>query len=1823
MATDLTSTTFSSTYRDDWTEDDNYHRILFNNGRALQARELTQMQTIIQEELGRFGKHIFKEGAQVNGQEPFILEKFAFVKIASFAGVGSFEDIPVGTTIQVTGGSPSTKAEVLEAKTIGSDDVLYIQYTHGNNALNTVFADGASLQSSDASITLTAEGTNATGFGVKYIQPEGDFFVLNHFVHVEEQSLIISSFSDTVDAVIGFKVEEKIITVSDDNDLYDNAANVVNTASPGADRYQITLTLINEVDIVAGENFVFLARIENSTIVETSGKDDYNVLADTLATRTREESGNYVVEPFIMTVDEGVVDSSLDVSITDGIGYVNGYRTQPGPTLLKLPKPTATETFADSAIAVNYGNYFVSDAGQSLPAYNVDLDLRTATGYGGSTIGTAKVRQSEEDGANTRFYMYDVRLNSATADIGTVRSVGENATSYFDLDLAPSGGRAALLGAGQNSALYELPSSRPKSINDGSIRMVVQRGELNIQAVQDGSDTTVTVSNPTDGTLTAGGRWVVRSRSNPGATESGYNVSGGEIRWTGDISRVNDFFDVHFFVALDIAGSTSRTKNLTTTTIASGSLSVDDAGNKYLPLGVPDIYEVDSVRLTNSSGPAADDRFRLDNGQRDNYYLNGRLYLDSAFSWDGTVYTSFKNFTRSTTGTDRFYSVNSYPAAVAYGDIPDHQLADGTIINLRDYIDMRPDVDESGNATNTFDYAENQSTIAATQEYYLARADKVLLTQDGNIQILMGQQSRSPQFKQTPDNSLELYKIMLNPNTLDEQDLTVTPMEHKRYTMKDIAKIEEKLDALEEFTTLSLLELESKIDSLFDSAGNARPEAGIVTDDQGDQRQADTLSGDYCASLDPDSKMYRPCFDEDNVRLVYDASLNPVSNGVTLKGDNVYLAYDSAGWKSQISATGTRNINPYGANDATGCIVLSPTSDEWKDSKHNAFQVVGGGAQVDRQQAFLWNNWQWNWFGRASEDIHVEPDEFSYTGEQGAFGRRRMFRQYRAENSSPVVTPRRGANGRFVTRVLSNNTVRYHVGNRAVDLALIPWIRSRKIYFHAKGLKPNTKHTPFFDGQTVSAFCREESFQRWSSRTDDAFGYNAASFTAHPDGTSDLISDANGEIQGSFFIPNVRPFRRVRVNGIAIGEVPPTTGYRYRAGVKEFKLLDVAENDITSSTSKAIAYYTVRGAIQTRSVSVLNTRFLDFAGPIYGVGSPVVYTPRETAAQIDGVSNSYVRVEEPHLSGQWGPNTGALTDVSPYNGRMGDILNDYISVNQLYYGGSNVNIRPTPHKVFAETFYVDNQFGVTLTNVKLYFAGKPSASQGQMPVSIEIRPMVNGAPSQYEIVPGSCVFKNPGDVNVPATAPTTNSAILSDAATDFEFEEPVYLNPWTSYALVIKSASTNYEVYTDVKNAYIIGSSSAKRLTGETNVGQPTSGRLFLPTSGPVYLPQYQENTMYQLRRAKFSPVTSGGLATSGQTGGANGSLILRNANIPTRLLDVNPIEVDGSTGTVYVKHPNHGLSPGDLVIISGVDAAVGGIASSNINCVAGDGVTVNAVDLNGFTFTAKNSDTSSSATVGGGEEVLCGRNIQFDYATPYMEAIVPPFTSLDFSAKFTSGLSIGDTTVNKYATQANNLEYERVVPRESTSFGDDPRVIANRDQETTSLSGNYSAYVKVDLKSGNDYVSPVIDLQRASLALVGNRIDNDNQIVNVSETSPIGALGSRHVATPIRLAQNAVGFQVKAKYRRYFGTEVLLYWRTATDGENINQKTWTEAQPVTPLGYTSRRFGQFKQGQWLIGGIGGELPPFSQVQTKFVFRSTKSGRVPAVKDIQTKLLAL
>ena len=151
-------------------------------------------------------------------------------------------------------------------------------------------------------------------------------------------------------------------------------------------------------------------------------------------------------------------------------------------------------------------------------------------------------------------------------------------------------------------------------------------------------------------------------------------------------------------------------------------------------------------------------------------------------------------------------------------------------------------------------------------------------------------------------------------------------------------------------------------------------------------------------------------------------------------------------------------------------------------------------------------------------------------------------------------------------------TVTEVIYDRVVSTTIVPFMRSRKVYFKVNGLVPNSTYYAFFDGISVANFVREETFSFHSSDDED-YGNRYGNITAHPEGATALVADAGGAIEGSFFIPN-------------------TPAIRFRTGTREFALLDISVYEKNTATSSATAIYTSSGAIETNFNSVVNTKAL-------------------------------------------------------------------------------------------------------------------------------------------------------------------------------------------------------------------------------------------------------------------------------------------------------------------------------------------------------------------------------------------------------------------------------------------------------------------------------------------------------------------------------------------------------------------------------------------------------------------------------------------------------
>ena len=136
------------------------------------------------------------------------------------------------------------------------------------------------------------------------------------------------------------------------------------------------------------------------------------------------------------------------------------------------------------------------------------------------------------------------------------------------------------------------------------------------------------------------------------------------------------------------------------------------------------------------------------------------------------------------------------------------------------------------------------------------------------------------------------------------------------------------------------------------------------------------------------------------------------------------------------------------------------------------------------------------------------------------------------------------------------------IGSRVVDVQLIPFMRSKKVFFRAQGLRPRTRYFPYFGKKNIDSLTRQEStFTRYGKRSDDQSNVFTG-LTTHPDGTSNLVSDSAGQLIGSFIVPN-------------------NDTQKFRTGQQEFKLMDISGGVDANAISTARPGYTASGIIQT------------------------------------------------------------------------------------------------------------------------------------------------------------------------------------------------------------------------------------------------------------------------------------------------------------------------------------------------------------------------------------------------------------------------------------------------------------------------------------------------------------------------------------------------------------------------------------------------------------------------------------------------------------------
>ena len=1359
-------------YYDDYDENKKFLRIMSRPGFPLQAREITQLQTILQNQIERLGDHFFEEGAVVRGGEITESSSIA-VRLDNTGTIFTEEQLKsfLGKTIRNNSGVQATIVAYADRSTTYQDDgyqIFFANYTTGSN-----FSAGETLTIQETlpviEVSIKSNNTNeppAIAQASNIVSIAEGFFYADGFLLKSDAGTIAASSSTATSAggaiyrdyvnpstSVGFRIEREIVTADQDETLKDPSFGFYNFNSPGADRYKVELKL-DQIPLTETnrESFFELVRIDQGNTTKQVRYTDYAIFEETLARRTYDESGHYTVSPFQVTTlthQDAFGTENEDfhaIQISSGKAYVNGYEFETiVPSYFPIERANGEdhqETLRVVTLNTPSKNYVTIEAEFNAwgPVTDTDRDMFTNQRAANierrnedgtfETIGTCNIRTIQEMaiGANEdynevrgefRLFLFNIRMNEGKrfkdlTDIsvqdGTVGS-DDNKTNRFRL--SEPNLDVLLKNPGSSRQIFKAPigSGLIKTNRDDLPSQFIVKKPYNFE--MSGSSATVTSEFPfLDSNYTNYVVYYGNNASGAGATmlrvgvdlnlQINNNASPKTLTISipsGSIAQPNGQGTV---IATQrwVSESTNPENNIRTKTLVETELTTPSLGGEVgsddetiVVLDHADVYEVTSI--TDEFGDVTD-RFDLDVNHTNEAYYNSRLILKAGFTCGTDADTgklklntvSYKRFSHAGNGP---FTVDSYPITdnFTYDDIPVFTDTEtGEKYSLADAFDFRPVAVSDENAR--FDNGSGEPQVVAMPSpafgsfvsyvHYMPRIDKLVIDSDRTFKLIQGIPSNTPVAPQTQVTQMTLGEFKVPAYTVSPDDIKYRHIDNQRTTMSGINEIEQtqQYDQYWAYTR----DLEARAIS---QAKAFKPEYFVGSNNT---VFVDTFIGhnntvtsvrDHNCSIDPEDGTLRPAFESS----FHHMGLTGAELGSNTKktSDNIYmLTHDTTIYTSNVLSSDTIKVNQFGIPDFLGTLQLSPSSDPYFSTIIKPKVMVNIVGEVDNWESNIvayqrgrtrgfgsqWRDWETLWFGsRKRNDINIEH----------------------SSSGSDYSAPKRSS---FVSRILSDKITR-KIGDKIVDLSVVPYARSRTITFTAKNLKPNTIHSVYFEGTRV---------------------------------VQAVSTNENGEATGSFDI----------------------SSRTFLTGKKLVRIQDQASLVISSSSADAI--YHAEGLLDTRSNDIFSAR-------------PAI--TRRKASNTEDVSEDYY---EANADGNLSP---VLNSVTP----------------------------------FAQEIYIDPtnfRNGLMLSDITLFFAKKPTAEQqaaNKPPVKLSIRPMYQGSPHPYKVLPFSEVTKNLDDVVVVSD----HNATEATGGTNFEFSTPVYLRPGKSYAICISANSTDYELYMGVEGS--------------------------------------------------------------------------------------------------------------------------------------------------------------------------------------------------------------------------------------------------------------------------------------------------------------------------------------------------------------------------------------------------------------------------------------
>ena len=404
-------------YFDDFNAENNFQKILFRPGFAIQARELTQLQSALQHQIEAHGSHIFREGAMVVPGQGTIQRYYSLKLANTFNNIqidpSQYFNVDSPTTITGVESGVTAKVIGFKAATTTDQALLYLSYERAGTDFETVvFEDGeeitanttithsttsyaaatssATTYASDYSVAAgsseaelaSAEGP-AARTGLAFTIESGIYYIRGFFVNNLEETLVINNYAEDFTGTVGFAVTETIVTPEDESSLLDNSTGSSNYAAKGAHRLSVTVSLSTITASTNTNNFIALIDVKNGKSNSIGRSTPYAALAKEFARRTMDESGNYTVRPFEYfanecvdisvgrdnllgkytvgtTTDDGNIASSdfFNISVSPGKAYIKGFEIEKTQATIKdILKAREFENVNASISTFDAGNF--------------------------------------------------------------------------------------------------------------------------------------------------------------------------------------------------------------------------------------------------------------------------------------------------------------------------------------------------------------------------------------------------------------------------------------------------------------------------------------------------------------------------------------------------------------------------------------------------------------------------------------------------------------------------------------------------------------------------------------------------------------------------------------------------------------------------------------------------------------------------------------------------------------------------------------------------------------------------------------------------------------------------------------------------------------------------------------------------------------------------------------------------------------------------------------------------------------------------------------------------------------------------------------------------------------------------------------------------------------------------------------------------------------------------------------------------------------------------------------------------------------------------